>query len=130
MNNNQTQKTILLVEDDQILIRMYTRKFENEGFKVLAAYDGGEGLKMLQESTPKPNIILLDVMLPKMNGFELLEKIKADQETKNIPVILLTNLGGGQEDREKGQKLGAADYLVKSDLTPAQIVEKVKALTG
>lgn len=124
------QKTILLVEDDQILVRMYTRKFENEGFKVLSAFDGEEGWKNLSTDTPKPNIILLDVMLPKINGFELLEKIKADQETKNIPVILLTNLGGGQEDREKGQKLGAADYLVKSDLTPAQIVEKVKGLIG
>lgn len=124
------QKTILLVEDDQILIRMYTRKFENEGFKVLTAFDGQEGLDVLGKSSPKPNIILLDVMLPKINGFELLEKIKADATTKNIPVILLTNLGGGQEDREKGKKLGAADYLVKSDLTPAQIVEKVKGLTG
>lgn len=120
------QKTILLVEDDQILIRMYTRKFETEGFKVLTAFDGLAGWQTLQQTSPKPDVILLDIMLPKMNGFELLEKIKGEATFKDIPVILLTNLGGGQEDREKGKKLGAADYLVKSDLTPAQIVEKIK----
>jgi len=124
------QKTILLVEDDQILIRMYTRKFEKEGFKVLAAFDGQTGVDLLGSASPKPNIIILDVMLPKLDGFQILEKVKADPATKDIPVILLTNLGGAVEDRERGQKLGAADYLVKSDMTPAQIVEKVKTITG
>jgi len=124
------QKTILLVEDDQILVRMYTRKFEKEGFKVLSAFDGEAGISALGEATPKPNIILLDVMLPKLDGFQILEKVKADPATKDIPVILLTNLGGALEDREKGKKLGAADYLVKSDLTPAQVVEKIKNITG
>lgn len=124
------QKTILLVEDDQILVKMYTRKFEKEGFKVLSAFDGQEGLTALQSATPKPNIILLDVMLPKLNGFQLLEKIKQDPSVKEIPIILLTNLGGAQEDRERGKALGAVDYLVKSDMTPTQIVEKVKAITG
>jgi len=123
------QKTILLVEDDQILIRMYTRKFEKEGFKVLSAFDGQAGLDELGKATPKPNIILLDVMLPKLDGFQVLEKVKADPAFKDIPVILLTNLGGAVEDREKGQKMGAADYLVKSDMTPAQVVEKIKTIT-
>ena len=124
------QKTILLVEDDQILIKMYTRKFEKEGFKVLSAFDGQAGLDELAKAEPKPKVILLDVMLPKLDGFQVLEKVKANPATKDIPVILLTNLGGGQEDRQRGQKLGAVDYLVKSDLTPAQIVEKVKGLVG
>ena len=124
------QKTILLVEDDQILVRMYTRKFEKEGYKVLSAFDGEGGLATLQGSSPKPNIILLDVMLPKINGFELLGKIKADPTSKDIPVILLTNLGGGEADRKKGMDMGAADYLVKSDLTPAQVVEKIKVIVG
>jgi len=124
------QKTILLVEDDQILIRMYTRKFEKEGFKVLTAYDGQAGLDALAKASPKPNIILLDVMLPKVNGFEVLGRVKTEEASKGIPVILLTNLGGGEEDRKKGMEMGAVDYLVKSDMTPAQIVEKVKALVG
>ena len=127
---NDNQKTILLVEDDQILVRMYTRKFEKEGYKVLSAFDGEEGLSLLQQATPKPSVILLDIMLPKINGFELLSKIKQDPQSKDIPVILLTNLGGGEADRKKGLDLGAADYLVKSDMTPAQIVGKIKALTG
>jgi two-component system alkaline phosphatase synthesis response regulator PhoP len=120
------QKTILLVEDDQILVKMYQRKFEKEGFKVLSAFDGEEGLNTLKSAQPKPSIILLDVMLPKINGFAVLEKVKKEANFKDIPVILLTNLGGAQEDREKGKNLGAVDYLVKSDLTPNQVVEKVK----
>lgn len=96
----------------------------------MTAYDGQAGLDALAQASPKPNIILLDVMLPKVNGFEVLGKVKADPASKGIPVILLTNLGGGEEDRKKGMEMGAVDYLVKSDLTPAQIVEKVKALIG
>jgi len=124
------QKTILLIEDDQILLRMYTKKFENEGFNVLVATDGEEGLKILEAASPKPNIILADVMLPRMNGFEFLEKCKQNEATKNIPVILLTNLGGGEQDREKGKALGAADYLVKSEITPREIIGKVNKLIG
>lgn len=120
------QKIVLLVEDDQILVKMYQRKFEKEGFKVLTAFDGEEGLKALQAAEPKPNIILCDVMLPKINGFDLLVKIKENPATKEIPVIMLTNLGGATEDRERGNVLGAIDYLVKSDMTPAEVVEKVK----
>lgn len=123
---NDGQKTILLIEDDQILLRMYNKKFANEDFEVLVAADGEEGLKILEAASPKPNIILADVMLPKMNGFEFLEKCKQNEATKNIPVILLTNLGGGEYDREKGKTLGAADYLVKSEITPSQIISKVK----
>ena len=121
------QKTVLIVEDDQIIVKMYTRKFESEGLKVLSAADGQSGLKLLQEASPKPNMILLDVMLPRLNGFQILEQIKQNPIFKDIPVILLTNLGGSTEDREKGKTLGAIDYLVKADLTPAQVIEKVKA---
>lgn len=121
-------KTILLVEDDQILLRMYSKKFETEGYEVLAASDGEEGLKILQDGTVMPNIILADVMLPKMNGFDFLTAVKKEEKTKAIPVILLTNLGGGAQDREKGKALGAVDYLVKSEITPTQIVEKVKTI--
>jgi len=123
-------KTILLIEDDQILLRMYTKKFETEGFEVSVAVDGEEGLKILEAASPKPDIILADVMLPKMNGFEFLEKAKQNEATKNVPVILLTNLGGGMQDKEKGKALGAADYLVKSEVTPSQIIEKVNKLLG
>lgn len=122
------QKTIILVEDDQIILRMYSKKFAKEGFKVIQATDGEAGWQALQESSSKPDVALLDIMLPKMNGFELLKKIKADENLKEMPVILLTNLGSGPIDKEKGRKLGAALYLIKSELTPAQVVENVKGV--
>ncbi|KKQ90582.1 MAG: OmpR family response regulator [Berkelbacteria bacterium GW2011_GWA1_39_10] len=117
-------KTILIIEDDPILLKMYAKKFEKDGFQVSQAVDGQDGLDKLANS--EPAAILLDIMLPKVDGFEVLRRIKEDPKTKDIPVVLSTNLGGGEEDRKKGQDLGAADYLIKSDNTPAQIVEKIK----
>jgi CheY-like chemotaxis protein len=119
-------KTIMVIEDDPILLKMYSKKFQTDGFEVLQAVDGQEALEKIQGATVLPNAILLDVMLPRLDGFEVLKKIKEDPKTKDIPVFLSTNLGGGEQDREKGKKLGAVDYLVKSDFTPAQIVEKIK----
>jgi len=119
-------KTIFIIEDDSILLKMYTKKFEKDGFKVLGAVDGQEAIDKLTNLSPVPNAILLDIMLPKIDGFEVLKKIKENPQTKDIPVILSTNLGGGQQDREKGKSLGAEDFLIKSDYTPAQIVEKIK----
>ena len=119
-------KTILIVEDDSILLKMYTKKFEKDGFKVLQAIDGQEALDKIGSLEPSPGVILLDIMLPKIDGFEVLKKIKENPKTKDIPVILSTNLGGGEEDRQKGKTLGAVDFLVKSEYTPAQIVEKIK----
>lgn len=122
------QKTIIIVEDDQIILRMYSKKFAKDGFKVIQAADGEAGWQAIQGTSPKPDVALLDIMLPKMNGFELLEKIKASDTLKEMPVILLTNLGSGPIDKEKGRKLGAALYLIKSELTPAQVVEQVKGV--
>lgn len=118
-------KVILIVEDDPILLKMYQKKFEKDGFKVEIAVDGQEAIDKVATLNP-PSVILLDVMLPKVDGFEVLKKIKENPKMKDVPVILSTNLGGGAEDRQKGQDLGAVDYMIKSDFTPAQIVEKVK----
>ena len=118
------QKTkVLIVEDDSFLAGIYASKFEKEGFKVSLALDGEIGLKLVKKE--KPDIILLDVLLPKLDGFEVLEKLKADVATASIPVVLLTNLGQ-KEDVDKGLKLGAADYLIKAHFMPAETVEKVK----
>lgn len=114
---------ILIVEDDTFLAGIYANKFEREGFKVLLATDGEAGLKTAKKEIP--DIILLDILLPKLDGFEVLEKVKADDATRGIPVILLTNLGQ-KEDVDKGLKLGAADYLIKAHFMPAETVEKVK----
>jgi len=117
---------IFIVEDDPILLKMYSKKFEKDGFTVESAVDGQEAIDKLSAIAEVPAVVLLDVMLPKVDGFEVLKKIKENPKMKDVPVVLSTNLGGGEADRQKGQGLGAVDYLIKSDFTPAQIVEKIK----
>ena len=120
----ETKNTVvLLVEDDAFLGGIYQKKFEMEGYKVIVADNGEKGLTEAKKK--KPNIILLDILLPKLDGFAVLEKLKADPETKNIPVILLTNLGQ-KDDVDKGLKSGAVDYLIKAHMKPSEVVAKVK----
>ncbi len=118
-------KKILLVEDEKILSEMYQTKLEREKFEVVNVEDGGEVLEKVKKE--KPDLILLDVILPKTNGFDILAELKANSKLKNIPVIMLTNLGQ-EEDIKKGKELGAKDYIVKANSTPAQVVEKVKKI--
>ena len=121
-----TKKSILLVEDDEVLLEMYSLKLTSEGYDVWTALNGKEGLAVL-EKQGSPALILLDVMMPVMDGFAMLERVKAEQKWKSIPVVLLSNLGQ-KEDIEQGKRLGAVDYLVKAKLIPAQVVEKVKEI--
>ena len=118
---------LFIAEDDPLMIRMYERAFKLGGHELLMASNGEDALSTLEKTDPKPVLILLDVMMPKMSGFDVLRKIKADEKLKNIPVILLTNLAG-QEDAEKGLGLGAVLYLVKSQYNPKQVVEKVEEI--
>ena len=115
----------LLVEDDSFLLSMYTVKFELEGFSVITAEDGEKGLSLVKKESP--DIILLDIMLPKKDGFEVLRELKNDENTKTIPVILLTNLSQKNEVTQ-GLSLGANDYLIKAHFMPSEVVEKIKAL--
>ncbi|OGH86530.1 MAG: hypothetical protein A2493_03140 [Candidatus Magasanikbacteria bacterium RIFOXYC12_FULL_33_11] len=114
---------VLLVEDDTFLGNIYKTKFELEKFKIIVATDGQEGLEMAKKK--KPDIILLDVLMPKMDGFTVLENLKKDKNLAQIPVILLTNLGQ-KDDVEKGLELGAVDYLIKAHFKPSETVDKVK----
>lgn len=114
---------ILIIEDDPFLSEMYAVKFSQAGFGVGAAADGKEGLRKIEED--KPDLILLDIVLPKVDGFEVLEKIRKNKEFKKIPVILLTNLGQ-KSDIEKGLKMGADEYIIKAHFTPSAVVAKVK----
>src|SRR3972149_3657922 len=114
---------ILLIEDDATLSGMYQKKFTKDGFEVVTAYDGQDGLK--KTSSEKPDLVLLDIMLPKLDGLAVFKKMRSQTETFNTPVILLTNFG--QEDTVmECFKLGAVDYLLKADVTPQQVVEKVE----
>ncbi len=119
----QNQQKILLVEDDFFIRELYQRQLLKEGYLVEAAVDGAEGL--VKANDFRPHLILLDIMLPKLNGLDLLRTIKTKPETKDIPVILLTNLGQESVIKE-GFTLGAEGYLIKSAYTPSQIIEEVK----
>ena len=118
-------KTILLVEDDAMISSIYKAKFEADGYKALVAQDGASGLALAKKH--KPDIIMLDVILPGLDGFSVLEEVKNDDTTKDIAVIMLTNLGTA-EDKSKGKKMGAMDYLIKASLTPAQISCRIKEI--
>ena len=116
---------ILIIEDDKFLRELITRKLSMENFEISEAVDGEEGIKKIQ--TEKPDLILLDLILPGIDGFEVLLKMKEDNSLSSIPVIILSNLGQ-RDDIEKGLKLGAVDYLVKAHFTPNEIIDKVKAI--
>ena len=116
---------ILIIEDDKFLRELITQKVGQEGYEVLGAVDGEEGLKMAGEE--QPSLILLDLILPTMGGFDVLRKLKEQEETKNISVIILSNLGQ-KEDIDKGMQLGATDYMVKAHFTPGEIIEKIKSV--
>lgn len=120
---SKDSKKILLVEDDQFLAEIYAKKLGDEGFQVVAAGDGEEGLKAMKRK--KPALVLLDILLPKKDGFAVLAEMKKDPELKGIPVIMLTNLGQ-RDDVEKGLELGASDYLIKAHFSPQETVERIR----
>ena len=114
---------VLIIEDDPLVARMYQTIFGFEAIDVTLAMNGVDGLTKVREI--KPDLVLCDVMMPKMNGMEVLDAIKADESLKDIPVVMLTNLSGTQ-DAELALKKGAVAYLVKSQFKPKEVVEKTK----
>ncbi len=114
---------IFLAEDDVTLSNMFYTYLTEEGFDVVKATDGEEALNLISET--KPSIILLDLMMPKVSGYDVLAAVKKDAVLSKIPVLVFSNLGQ-QEDVKKAQELGAQDYLIKAELTPDQVVEKIK----
>lgn len=119
----ESKEKILIIEDDFFIRELYERQFTKEGYQIVSSEDGPNGL--LLASQENPDLILLDIMLPKLNGLDLLRTLKSKDETKNIPVILLTNLGQESVIKE-GFELGAESYLIKSAYTPSQIIDEVK----
>ncbi len=120
-------KKVLIIEDDKFLRELLGKKLSNVGYTAILAVDGEEGLEKIKKE--KPDIILLDLILPGINGFEVLEKHKEDSSISSVPVIILSNLGQS-EDIEKGLKLGAKDFLVKAHFTPQEIVNKLQMVLG
>lgn len=113
----------MIVEDDSFVMDIYQTKLSQEGYTVIEARDGLDAMKKLEKE--KPDLILLDIIMPNMDGLEVLKKIKADEKFSSIPVILLTNLSQ-KEEINLGLGLGANDYLIKSHFTPSEVLEKIK----
>ena len=122
MGNNNKIK-ILLAEDDQFISRAYTDGLERAGYKIINAYNGKEAIEKIKSENP--DLILLDLIMPEKNGFEVLEEVKQDEALKNIPIIVLSNLGQ-DTDIQKARDLGADDYLIKANYTLTEVVEKLK----
>ncbi len=123
-NKNNSHK-ILIIEDDAFITGMYKTKLTMAGYDVKVAEDGEKGRAALEAETP--DRLLLDIILPKVDGFRILEEVRKNPKTKNLPVILLTNLGQ-KVDVERGLALGADDYMIKAHFTPSEVVEKISNL--
>lgn len=119
-----TKKTILLVEDEPLLANLLKQQLEKEAFEVVWARDGEEAMKTLRER--KPDLILLDLILPKISGFELMEAMRADPQMERAPVIIISNLGQ-DTDVARGQSLGAVEYFVKAKMSIEELVGHVKS---
>ncbi|MDD5749647.1 MAG: response regulator [Patescibacteria group bacterium] len=116
-------KKILIVEDDEFLLQMYTTKLELEGFGVVEATNGREAIKVAKKE--KPDLILLDLNLPEIDGFEVLKQLRQDEETKEVKVIVLTNYSQ-KEHIDRCLELGASDYLIKAHFVPSEVIKKIK----
>jgi len=122
---NYPKSKILLIEDDPAQILLYQTKFKMEGLKLIACQTGKEGLSLSEKE--KPGLILLDLVLVGENGLDILEKLKDNPATKNIPVVILTNLVQAKI-KEKAKKLGATDFIVKTEMMPSDIVKRVREI--
>lgn len=120
------QKKVLIVDDDEFLLDMYVLKFKESGFDVEVAHNGNEAIEMAKNA--KPDAILLDIVMPKLDGFEVLRTLKKENIASNALIFILSNLGQ-KEDTDRGLQLGALDYIVKAHFTPSEVVARVnKAL--
>lgn len=123
--SEETKPKILLIEDDKMIVDMYKMRLESEDYEVIVTDKGSEVIELAKAH--QPVVILLDIILPETDGFSILQILKKDVETKNIPIMLLTNLGQ-ESDQEKGVDMGANDYLIKSQHTPADVIVKINKL--
>jgi two-component system phosphate regulon response regulator PhoB len=121
---SRSQPAVLIIEDDPFLQRAYRAKFSKEGFRVVLAGDGERGLALARET--KPAVIILDLMLPKLSGLEVLKSLRAEAGTAAIPVVVLSNLGQ-EADQKAARSLGAVDYLVKANTRLEEVVKRVRA---
>ncbi|MDD2697101.1 MAG: response regulator [Candidatus Pacebacteria bacterium] len=121
------KKKILLIEDEELMVTLLQRKLVQDGYEVSVAKNGEDGLRLMREM--KPDLVLLDIIMPKKGGFEVMEEMQKDKDLKEIPVIVISNSGQPVEI-DKAQKLGASDWLIKTEFDPQEVVDKVKKQIG
>ena len=121
--SNKKQIKVLIIEDEKILIEMYQDAFIRAGFQVLSAIESKEGLDVARKE--KPDLIILDILLPSESGIFFLEQQKKDPEISSIPVVVFTNYDGADTEK-KAKKLGVKGYLIKANFTPQQFISKIK----
>lgn len=122
---NEKKKKIMVVEDDIFVMDIYKTKLSEEGYEVIAAENGMEALRKVNEENIKPDLIMLDILMPYMDGLSFLKEVRKKEEFKTTPVILLTNLSQ-KEEIQQGFELGAQDFIIKSHFTPSEVMEKIK----
>jgi len=120
-------KKILMVEDEEIMIDLLQRKIAQEGYEISVTRNGEEGLAAMKKK--KPDLVLLDIIMPKMGGFEVMENMQKDKDLKKIPVIVISNSGQPVEI-DRAQKNGAKDWLIKTEFDPQEVIEKIKKQIG
>jgi len=120
-------KKILLIEDEEIMVNLLQKKLTQEGYEISVARDGEEGLKLIREAVP--DLVLLDIIMPKKGGFEVMEVMQKDKNLKNIPVIIISNSGQPVE-LDRAKELGAKDWLIKTDFDPQEVLDKVVKQIG
>lgn len=114
---------ILIIEDDPLIVKIYTTRLSADGFEVVSAENGEEGLKLIEQDGI--NLIILDLMMPRIDGFGLLEKIRATEKTKDLPVLVYSNLAQ-EEEVTRVKNLGATEFIVKANISPTEMVNKIK----
>ena len=120
-------KKILIIEDEEIMINLLQKKLTAEGYEISVARDGQEGIRAMQEA--KPDLILLDIIMPKMGGFEVMEAMNKNKKLEKIPIIVISNSGQPVE-LDRAQKLGAKDWLIKTEFDPQEVIDKVVKQIG
>lgn len=116
-------KKVLFIEDDALIVKIYTARLTKDGYEVYTADNGEDGIKVALEV--KPDLVVLDVMMPKVDGFGVLEKLRADATLKTIPILLYSNLAQ-EEELKRALAMGATEFIVKANISPTELVEKIK----
>ena len=114
---------ILFIEDDPLIVKIYTTRLTADGYQVLSAENGEDGIKLAETETP--DLVILDIMMPKIDGFGVLEKLRANEMMKTKPILVYSNLAQ-EEEIKRAQTLGATEFIIKANLSPTEMVEKIK----